>query len=187
MLVQTTLKDLVHTKRRKGEKTKLSTTDILSVSLKIGSWIFILGLVALISWSAIKVLDILFEKFHSTELQDISFWLQMSISLGTSAVLWLLPLVFTILSKYLEDYGNNIQLRKYTDLFRIFILETAVLVTVVMKYILHDISDVENGRPNYCWENEIGQEMYRLLVLFFIILVLVLFLFETCYNFAYMR
>ena len=139
MLVQTTAKDYTGTKRRKGEKAKISSIDVLSVSLKIGSWIFILGLVALISWSAIKILDVLFEKFHSAELQDISFWLQMSISLGASAVLWLLPLVFTILSKYLEDYGNNIQLRKYTDLFRIFILETAVIVTVVMKKLYFDV------------------------------------------------
>ena len=176
------LQELIQTtegRKKKDEVKRISKIEVLSWTQNILCWGFILGIISAISWATVEILDII---YHKEELfEDINFGMQMSVSLGLSLVLWLLPMIFTLFSRYLEEY--SVLRRNYTDLSRIFLLETVLLLTIAIKH----ISKASQDRVTTCWENEIGQQMYQLLVLFGIILVIMPLLLETVQGLVYQR
>ena len=108
------------------------------------------------------------------KIEETEIGLQMAVSLLISIILWIFPLLFTLFSRYLEEY--NVRQRNYTDLARTFILELVLLGAVTIKYI-KKASTIDD--TDLCWENKVGEQMYQLLVMFLLVLVILPFLFET--------
>ena len=94
-------------------------------------------------------------------------------------------MIFSLFSRYLEEY--NARQRNYTDLFRTFILAMVLLGAVVIKHLKKASKGDANDDNNTitCWENQVGEQMYQLLILFFIILVVWSLLFETIQGLVY--
>ena len=104
-------------------------------------------------------------------------------------------MVFTLFSRYLEEY--NVRQRNYTDLSRTIILALVLLGAIVIKHIqqANDKEDTDGNNNNnatennttmsICWENQVGEQMYQLLLLYFFILVILPLLFETVQGFLY--
>ena len=108
------------------------------------------------------------------KIEETEIGLQMAVSLLISIILWIFPFLFTLFSRYLEEY--NVRQRNYTDLARTFILELVLLGAVTIKYI-KKASTIDD--TDLCWENKVGEQMYQLLVMFLLVLVILPFLFET--------
>ena len=112
-----------------------------------------------------------------------------------SVILWIFPNIFTLFSRYLEEYNDR--QRNYTDLTRAFLLESVLLGAVVIKNVkrsnqindevnLTSLKDYsQNSTGEICWENQVGEQMYELLILFVVILVLIPLLFETIQGLIY--
>ena len=101
-----------------------------------------------------------------------------------SGFILVVPVLFSYISK-LEFY-SNVRTVIYMNLARTVILEAVMLVIVVAKYI--KVPGEEEGVENFaCWENSIGQEMYRFLVWFLFILVLLPFLIESLHKILYSK
>ena len=139
------------------------------------------------------ILDEFYEKRDEIESKNIG--LQVIVSLMISVILWIFPNIFTYFSRYLEEYNDR--QRNYTDLTRAFLLESVLLGAVVIKNVKrsNEINDevnlttLKDYSPNstgdICWENQVGEQMYELLILFVVILVLVPLLFETIQGLIY--
>ena len=166
----------------------MSRADLLSRTQAILCWGFILGLIALISWAGIEIMDAIYSK--DKDLEDI-----VAVSLLLSIILWLFPMIFTLFSRYLEEY--SVRHRHYTDLSRTIILVLVLLGAVVIKHIKQandkndqDRTNDENGiatndKMSICWENQVGAQMYQLLLFYLIILVILPLIFETLQAFLY--
>ena len=139
------------------------------------------------------ILDEFYEKRDEIESKNIG--LQVIVSLMISVILWIFPNIFTYFSRYLEEYNDR--QRNYTDLTRAFLLESVLLGAVVIKNVKrsNEINDevnlttLKDYSPNstgdICWENQVGEQMYELLILFVVILVLIPLLFETIQGLIY--
>ena len=190
--VQESIQQLDSTKKKEAGK-KCSKVDALSWTVTFGCWGFILGVIGLISWAAVVILDEFYENRDEIESKNVG--LQVIVSLMISVILWIFPNIFTLFSRYLEEY--NERQRNYTDLTRAFLLESVLLGAVVIKNVkrsnqindevnlttLKDYS--QNSTGEICWENQVGEQMYELLILFVVILVLIPLLFETIQGLIY--
>ena len=96
-----------------------------------------------------------------------------------SMMVFALPLVFGLFSRYVETYSKA-RHRNYADLIRSFLLILVVLAMVIYTYFHH-------GHQGSCWENDFGQEIYRFNILFPLCLVLLPFLIESLYGVIYSR
>ncbi len=69
--------------------------------------------------------------------------------------------------------------------FQTVFLEMTLLIAVVLTY-YEDSDTIEieasNGLDKSCWENSVGQEMYRLLLLFLAGLIFFTFIMESTYK-----
>ena len=104
-------------------------------------------------------------------------------------------MIFTLFSRYLEEY--SVRQRNYTDLSRTIILALVLLGAIVIKHIqqANGIEDKDGNNNNnaarsnntmsICWENQVGEQMYQLLLFYFFILVILSLLFETAQGFLY--
>ena len=78
-----------------------------------------------------------------------------------------------VLSQRLNSGEGAIRTRMYQTL-----LQTVLLaITLISIIIFHYKED-----SNECWENSIGQEMYRLLLLFFFVIIILSLILETVYK-----
>ena len=96
-----------------------------------------------------------------------------------SMMVFVLPLVFGLFSRYVETYYNA-RHRNYADLIRSFLLIVVVLAMVVYCYF-------HNDYDGSCWENDLGQEIYRFNVFFPLCLVLQPFIMESIYGLVYSK
>ena len=190
--IQESIQQLDSTKKKEAGK-KCSKVDALSWTVTLGCWGFILGVIGLISWAAVVILDEFYENRDEIESKNVG--LQVIVSLMISVILWIFPNIFTLFSRYLEEYNDR--QRNYTDLTRAFLLESVLLGAVVIKNVkrsnqindevnlttLKDYS--QNSTGEICWENQVGEQMYELLILFLVILVLIPLLFETIQGLVY--
>ena len=152
-----------------------------------------MGVIGLISWAAVVILDEFYENRDEIESKNVG--LQVIVSLMISVILWIFPNIFTLFSRYLEEYNDR--QRNYTDLTRAFLLESVLLGAVVIKNVkrsnqindevnLTSLKDYsQNSTGEICWENQVGEQMYELLILFLVILVLIPLLFETIQGLIY--
>ena len=102
----------------------------------------------------------------------------MEVSLILSFVLWILPIVFSMFLRDVREY--DVRTKNYIELSRTFILAFVLLAVVIMKHVKKTIqTQNEPKEMETCWENQVGEQMYQLLVLFFVILVILPFLVET--------
>jgi len=69
--------------------------------------------------------------------------------------------------------------KNYIELSRTFILAFVLLAVVIIKHLETVSNNSKEGAEMNCWENQVGEQMYQLLVLFIIILVVLPFLVET--------
>ena len=182
------LSDTTKLRKKKGDWKRMSRADLLSRTQTILCWGFILGLIALISWAGIEIMDAIYKK--DKDLEDI-----VAVSLLLSIILWIFPMIFTLFSRYLEEY--SVRHRHYTDLSRTIILVLVLLGAVVIKHIkqANDKNDQDqtndedgianNDKMSICWENQVGAQMYQLLLFYLIILVILPLIFETLQGFFY--
>ncbi len=112
--------------------------------------------------------------------------------------------VFSILDLMIKDDSNSKSTRRriYQTLakvhkaaisqkkilifnFQTVFLEMTLLIAVVLTY-YEDSDTIEieasNGLDKSCWENSVGQEMYRLLLLFLAGLIFFTFIMESTYK-----
>ena len=102
----------------------------------------------------------------------------MSLSMILTSIMFLIPYMFSMLSR-LENY-INVRTKVYLNLTRTVLLEAIILGMVVGKYIRNT-----EGRP--CWETNLGQELYRMLWMFFLMLVILPFFIELLHILIYKR
>ena len=108
----------------------------------------------------------------------------MSLSASVTAVMLVGPTIFKwfgYLAQRLNSGEGAIRIRTYQTLFQTVIL-AMTLVFIIVYYKIPDENKVSIKAPIYCWENSIGQEMYRLLLLFFFAINILTFLWETTYK-----
>ena len=104
----------------------------------------------------------------------------MEVSLILTFMLWILPIIFSIFLRDVREY--DVRSKNYIELARTFILAFVLLAVVIIKHIKtvsENNKNKEGKKVIDCWENQVGEQMYQLLVLFFIILVCLPFLIET--------
>ncbi len=76
----------------------------------------------------------------------------------------------------------------YITLVRTFLLEAAILGVLLYNTYKTKESDDEESTPSFsCFETGMGQEMYRLSIMFLLMLVLLPFLFETGHMLLYSK
>lgn len=130
----------------------------------------------LISWGAIHLLDsIIGQEEESTD----GFDTLMEVSLILTFMLWFLPIIFGMFLRDVMEY--DVRTKNYVELSRTFILAFVLLAVVIIKHIITASTNMKNDEyeKEICWENQVGEQMYQLLILFFIILVILPFLLET--------
>ena len=93
-----------------------------------------------------------------------------------STLIFLLPWFLRPINR-IEGYGarHNFYLR----LFQTFLFATAVLTFLQVKHMLPSDSDSEELLQTACRETGLGQEMYRVIIFYFIFVVLLNFLADT--------
>ena len=106
-------------------------------------------------------------------------WWSMVSAFIVSMIVFALPLVFGLFSRYVETYSNA-RHRNYVDLIRSFLLIIVVMAMVIYSYFHKD-------HEGSCWENDLGQEIYRFNVFFPLCLVLQPFIVESIYGLIYSR
>ena len=162
-------------KKKKDAQKGLSKIDVLSWTLAIFCWTVFLVSIGLISWGALELLDTI---IGEESAQDVKFDTLMEVSLILSFVLWILPIVFSIFLRDVREY--DVRTKNYIELSRTFILAFVLLAVVIMKHVKKTRqTQKEPKKMETCWENQVGEQMYQLLVLFFVILVILPFLVET--------
>ena len=166
------LNESTEVKKKKDAQKGISKVDLLSWILAIFCWTVFLVATGLISWGAIYLLDkIVGQEEESAD----SFDTLMEVSLILTFMLWFLPILFSMFLRDVREY--DARTKNYVDLSRTFILAFVLLAVVIIKHITK--ASTNNKNKVDCWENQVGEQMYQLLVLFFIILVILPFLLET--------
>ena len=100
-------------------------------------------------------------------------WQIMYLSSYVTAVMLVGPTIFKCFG-YLAQRLNNgegaIRIRN--------LISNVVLAMTLIFFVVYYKMNKSDG----CWENKIGQEMYRLLLLFFFVIVILAFLWESAYK-----
>ena len=171
-LAKQELNESTEVKKKKDAQKGISKVDVLSWILAIFCWTVFLVATGLISWGAIYLLDNI---INPEEESADSFDTLMEVSLILTFMLWFLPIIFGMFLRDVMEY--DVRTKNYVELSRTFILAFVLLAVVIIKHITKASTNNENKVD--CWENQVGEQMYQLLVLFFIILVILPFLLET--------
>ena len=147
---------------------------LLTWILIVLSWIWSIGVITGIAFGTHYLLN------YIKELNgDDNFWLKMALAGYVTLIMWIVPRIFKMVAfvTYKGSRSNAQRKRLYQQLVQtVFLALTALLVILVNN---HNFTIFGT-----CWENKIGQEMYRLLQTFFFGLVIFTFFLETLYKFA---
>ena len=161
-------------KKKKDSRKRISKVDVLKWILAIFCWTVFLVATGLISWGAIELLeDIIGNEDDTKEKFDTL----MEVSLILTFTLWMLPMIFSVFLRDVREY--DVRTKNYIELSRTFILAFVLLAVVIIKHLETVSNNSKEGTEMNCWENQVGEQMYQLLVLFIIILVVLPFLVET--------
>ena len=110
----------------------------------------------------------------SLQDDDWNIWI-LVLALTVSLSLYLMPHVYAVISRYVETYSLP-RNKNYADMFRSQLLVATLILVIVIQ---HMKDDTDQSR---CWENEFGQEMYRLLIQVPFFLILLPFIVETIHK-----
>ena len=170
------LNESTEVKKKKDAQKGISKVDVLSWILAIFCWTVFLVATGLISWGAIYLLDNI---INPEEESADNFDTLMEVSLILTFMLWFLPIIFGMFLRDVREY--DVRTKNYVELSRTFILAFVLLAVVIIKHIITASTNMKNDEyeKEICWENQVGEQMYQLLILFFIILVILPFLLET--------
>ena len=104
----------------------------------------------------------------------------MAASFTITGFMIFVPWMFASLDLLVKDDTNSEATRRriYQSLAKTVLLEMTLLIVVVLTY--YEEEAASSGK--ICWENGVGQEMYRLLLLFLVGLVLFTFIMEYAYK-----
>ena len=153
-----------------------------NITINIFLWILSIGSIGGIGYGTFKFLN--GQLNDLTNKEDSSDWKIMYLSSYVTAVMLVGPTIFKwfgYLAQRLNSGEGAIRIRTYQTLFQTVIL-AMTLVFIIVYYKIPDENKVSIKAPIYCWENSIGQEMYRLLLLFFFVIIILTFLLETVYK-----
>ena len=110
-----------------------------------------------------------------TKNEDGIDWKIMYLSSYVTAVMLVGPTIFKwfgYLAQRLSNGEGAIRIRN--------LISNVVLAMSLIYYVVY--YKIKNSKSIECWENSIGQEMYRLLLLFFFAIIILTFLWETAYK-----
>ena len=142
-----------------------------NITINIFFWILSIGSIGGIGYGTFKFLN---EQLNDlTNNEDSSDWKIMYLSSYVTAVMLVGPTIFKCFG-YLAQRLNNgegaIRIRN--------LISNVVLAMTLIFFVVYYKMNKSDG----CWENKIGQEMYRLLLLFFFFIVILTFLWESAYK-----
>ena len=142
-----------------------------NITINIFFWILSIGSIGGIGYGTFKFLN---EQLNDlTNNEDSSDWKIMYLSSYVTAVMLVGPTIFKCFG-YLAQRLNNgegaIRIRN--------LISNVVLAMTLIFFVVYYKMNKSDG----CWENKIGQEMYRLLLLFFFVIVILTFLWESAYK-----
>lgn len=169
--LKTQLQLLINKQEAELGKTQMSTaTKFFILSLHFFTWIWTIGVIVGIGFGAYYFLENVgkVEKFV-----DI-----MAVSGFVTLVMIFIPKIFNLMAHISHRGSKNIRARMYQTLVQTVLVSMTLILVIVIKY----DSNKENVSENNCWENLIGQEMYRLLIMYFFGIVVLTFIFETIYT-----
>ena len=102
-------------------------------------------------------------------------WQIMYLSSYVTAVMLVGPTIFKWFGHLAQRLSNGEGAIRIRNL-----ISNVVLAMSLIYYVVY--YKIKNSESIECWENSIGQEMYRLLLLFFFAINILTFLWETTYK-----
>ncbi|XP_017280805.1 transmembrane channel-like protein 6 isoform X2 [Kryptolebias marmoratus] len=155
-----------------GEEEKSCMQRFSCFIIRVIAWVICLTSIFL---SAMAVY-FLSESSVSEGLKGIQL---LRLSAVVSGFNLLLPGVFN-LSAWLEDFSSP-STRVYVSIFRNLLLKISI-VGILCYYWLEKTAVKQERQSSQCWENLVGQELYRLLLMDFLFTVLYTFLGEFLWR-----
>ena len=144
-----------------------------NITINIFLWILSIGSIGGIGYGTFKFLN--GQLNDLTNKEDSSDWKIMYLSSYVTAVMLVGPTIFKCfgyLAQRLNSGEGAIRIRN--------LISNVVLAMTLIFFVVY--YKMNNSDSILCWENNIGQEMYRLLLLFFFVIVILTFLWESAYK-----
>ena len=144
-----------------------------NITINIFFWILSIGSIGGIGYGTFKFLN--GQLNDLTNKEDSSDWKIMYLSSYVTAVMLVGPTIFKCfgyLAQRLNSGEGAIRIRN--------LISNVVLAMTLIFFVVY--YKMNNSDSILCWENNIGQEMYRLLLLFFFVIVILTFLWESAYK-----
>ena len=168
--------------RSKWNLCKIITINIFLWILSIGSiggigygtYTFLNGQLNITS-TAYDLHDLNGQLNDLTQNEDDIDWKIMYLSSYVTAVMLVGPTIFKwfgYLAQRLNSGEGAIRIQN--------LISNVVLAMTLIFFVVY--YKMNNSDSIKCWENSIGQEMYRLLLLFFFVIIILTFLWETAYK-----
>lgn len=160
---------LVEEEALTAKKQKAYLKDILTLFM----WLLSIGILVGIGFLVYFILGLI------SDTEDMYFVPQMATSATVTAFMLVVPWIFSVMNLLYgrDSNGQNVRSKMYQTLAKTVLLEVTVLTVVVYRY-EHELSSAYDE----CWENGMGQEMYRFLIVFLVGIVFLTFLLETFYR-----
>lgn len=145
---------LVGVSNRKAARNINEKCKSLGINISFNLFSFaVLGVVA-------YLLFLLLEKNYLKT--DIKLIREMSTALTVSAITIVMPLIFTFISHF-EKYKSH-QLQLKITMFR-----ALLLIVVILGILIYFWLNPERHKPGECWETRLGMEIYRLMIVDFVV------------------
>ena len=144
-----------------------------NITINIFLWILSIGSIGGIGYGTFKFLNGQLDDLTNNE--DSSDWKIMYLSSYVTAVMLVGPTIFKCfgyLAQRLNSGEGAIRIRN--------LISNVVLAMTLIFFVVY--YKMNKSESILCWENNIGQEMYRLLLLFFFVIVILTFLWESAYK-----
>ena len=162
----------------KESRSKWTLCTIITTNIFF--WILSIGSIGGIGYGTYTFLNITSTSSDLHDLNDLTKnedgidWKIMYLSSYVTAVMLVGPTIFKwfgYLAQRLSNGEGAIRIRN--------LISNVVLAMSLIYYVAY--YKIKNSESE-CWENSIGQEMYRLLLLFFFAVIILTFLWETAYK-----
>ena len=151
----------------KESRSKWNLCKIITINIFL--WILSIGSIGSIGY----LTYILLEDLTNNAIGDS--WNIMYLSSYVTAVMLVGPTIFKwfgYLAQRLNSGEGAIRIQN-------LILNVILAMTLIFFVVYYKMNNSDSIK---CWENSIGQEMYRLLLLFFFVIIILTFLWETVYK-----
>lgn len=172
--IATQLKILLDQKKQESKDSLGKTASALEVIVHILVLIWTIGALIGIGYGTFEMLS---------RFQRDNFWTLMLPAAYVMLLMQIVPRIFSIVAKanIRGSNGSAIRTRVYQTLGQTVALGLTLIVVTATVY-RHPNPEVDDNSDS-CWENQLGQEMWRWLLVYFFGIVLLTFLGETAYRF----